>query len=55
LNLPKLGLQQPLLWPISALPYSKVAAGSKFHCGVKLILKINFDLIKSQALILYKS
>ncbi|GES88901.1 mevalonate kinase isoform X1 [Rhizophagus clarus] len=28
LNLPKLGLQHPLLWPISALPYSKVASVS---------------------------
>jgi len=25
LNLPKLGLQRPLLWPASALPYSKAA------------------------------
>ncbi|CAG8478698.1 3003_t:CDS:2 [Funneliformis mosseae] len=29
LNLPKLGLHLPLIWPISALPYSKVAAVSK--------------------------
>ncbi|CAI2164394.1 12074_t:CDS:10 [Funneliformis geosporum] len=29
LNLPKLGLHLPLLWPTSALPYSKVAAVSK--------------------------
>ncbi|PKC03424.1 mevalonate kinase [Rhizophagus irregularis] len=46
LNLPKLGLQHPLLWPISALPYSKVTTVSKGNNSLQEST-INEELLKS--------